>query len=246
VTSSVAEITDAVILMAGTGSRLAAGGTGGPKPLLSIGRRPLISYTIDALISVGVQKIHAVVGANADPLVSGLRAVVPSGVALNVIVNVDWRKQNGVSLLCAANDVTAPFFLTMGDHIFDRSILDDLILRSDPGCLNLAIDKKISSIFDLDDAMKVQTRSDRVEDIGKDLLAFDAIDTGIFFCPDLIFDYLRRAQRHGDCSLADGVRLMARDRRVMAIDIGEAWWQDVDTPEMLESAEQQCARLTSS
>jgi len=52
-----------------------------------------------------------------------------------------------------------------------------------------------------------------------------------------IFEYLDRAKQSGDCSLADGVRLMAADNKVRAIDIGDAWWQDVDTPEMLQCAE---------
>ena len=44
-----------------------------------------------------------------------------------------------------------------------------------------------------------------------------------------------------DCSLADGIHLMAADDKVRAIDIGNAWWQDVDTPEMLQHAEKQLA-----
>ncbi len=75
--------------------------------------------------------------------------------------------------------------------------------------------------------------------IGKKLESYNAIDTGIFLCPEIMFDYLRRALTDGDCSLADGVRLMAADRKALAIDIGEAWWQDVDTPEMLQRAEQE-------
>ena len=42
-----------------------------------------------------------------------------------------------------------------------------------------------------------------------------------------------------DCSLADAVQLMAGDEKVRAIDIGDAWWQDVDTPQMLKYAERQ-------
>jgi len=75
--------------------------------------------------------------------------------------------------------------------------------------------------------------------MGKDLPSYDAIDTGLFVCPDDIFSYLERARRNGDCSLADGVGLMAGADKVRGVDIGDAWWQDVDTPEMLQRAEEQ-------
>ncbi|HZC58736.1 MAG TPA: hypothetical protein VE154_02000, partial [Chthoniobacterales bacterium] len=80
--------------------------------------------------------------------------------------------------------------------------------------------------------------------IGKDLADYDAIDIGLFVCPVEIFGYLERAKSEScrnDCSLADGIRLMAGDDKVRAIDIGGAWWQDVDTPEMLQHAERQMA-----
>ena len=86
--------------------------------------------------------------------------------------------------------------------------------------------------------MKVQTRGDRVVAIGKNLRDYDAIDTGLFICPLEIFAYLERAKKDGDCSVADGVRLVAEERKVRAIDIGSAWWQDVDTPDMLRRAEE--------
>jgi len=85
--------------------------------------------------------------------------------------------------------------------------------------------------------MKIKTNGNRVVSIGKDLEHYDAIDTGLFVCPTEIFDYLELAKRDGDCSLADGVRAMAVDGKVRAIDIGDAWWQDIDTPEMVAAAE---------
>lgn len=239
-------VTDVVILMAGTGSRLRASGEILPKPLVPILGRPLISYITEALEQVGVQTLHAIVGANSDSVIASLRPLIPATIQLNPIQNPDWQKQNGLSVLCAAGHVKEPFLLMMGDHLFDPGILSLVLERGESSCLNLAIDKKIETIFDIDDAMKVQTSGDHVVTLGKDLEIYDAIDTGIFLCPGELFAYLRCAQsrsRGSDCSLADGVRLMAADGKVRGIDIGPAWWQDVDTPQMLAHAEKNLRRL---
>ena len=231
---------DAVILMAGAGSRL---GGNVAKPLVQIGAQPLISYTLAALQPVGVSNLHVVVSRDSEGLVRHVRQLVPESMRFNAIINPEPRKQNGISVLCAMNKVAAPFFLTMGDHLFEPRIFEQLAERGDSGLVNLAIDRKIESIFDLDDAMKVETEQDRVVAIAKDLRNYDAIDTGAFLCSNEIFGYLERAKRDGDCSLADGIRLMANDNKVRAVDIRDAWWQDVDTPEMLQRAEEESARL---
>jgi Predicted sugar nucleotidyltransferases len=233
-------ISEAVVLMAGEGSRLRGSDNTSLKPFVPLLGRPLISYTLNALIGAGIKTIHFVVGYESERMIAQLKRLVPSGVNAFFIENRDWQKQNGISLLAAAGHVGAPFLLTMSDHLFDDAIVDCLLDNFDPGFLNIAIDRKLNSIFDLDDAMKVQTRGDRVTGIGKYLREFDAIDTGLFVCPLEIFDYLERAKSDGcqnDCSLADGVRLMAGDGKVRAIDVGESWWQDVDTPQMLQEAE---------
>jgi 1L-myo-inositol 1-phosphate cytidylyltransferase len=236
------EITDAVILMAGNGSRLRASGEMLPKPLVPILGRPLISYVIDALRQVGVRNLHPIVRPNADAFVAALHALVPPPMRLIPISNPDPQKQNGISALCAAGKVREPFFLLMGDHLFDASILELLVAQDERNELNLAVDRKIETVFDIDDAMKVETRGARMIAIGKNLMTYNAIDTGVFLCPNELFGYLRRAQRDGDCSLADGVRLMAGEGKVRAIDIGDAWWQDVDTFAMRTRAEEELGK----
>jgi 1L-myo-inositol 1-phosphate cytidylyltransferase len=236
------KISDAVILMAGTGSRLRGSAQTIAKPLIPIGGRPLISYVIEAFDKAGIERVHAVVGPNGEELAAAVAPLLPARMQFHPIANTKWQKQNGVSLLMAAGKVRAPFLLTMGDHLFDSAILDALLVHADPTRLNLAIDKKIESIFDLDDAMKVRVEENRIAAIGKTLAGYNAIDTGIFICPEVIFQYLRRVLQNDDCALADGVRLMAEEGNALAVDIGEAWWQDVDTPEMLVRAEEEIRR----
>jgi len=233
-----APVSESVILMAGSGSRLRGQDDLFLKPLLPIRGRPLASYTIEALAHAGIRKIIAVVGFESQRLGPALKKLIPSTIQLELVENRDWQKQNGISVLSAKGHVNPPFLLTMCDHLFDPQIVDLLLERAEYRMLNLAIDRKLDSVFDLEDAMKVQTRNDRVTLIGKDLREYDAIDTGLFVCPEQFFDYLERAKKDGDCSLADGVRLMATEGKVRAIDIGDAWWQDVDTPAMLRNAEQ--------
>lgn len=234
-------VSEAVILMAGSGSRLRGSDEMILKPLLSLQGRPLICYLLDALMHAGIRKIYAVVGYQSDRLIAALTDLAWAGIEFNFIRNPNWEKRNGISVLAAENITTAPFLLAMSDHLWDRSIVERLLDQARPDQLSVAVDRKLDFIFDLDDAMKLRTRGDRIVAIGKDLDRYDAIDTGLFVSPAELFEYLRRARQNDDCSLAEGVRLMAEDGKVRGVDIGEAWWQDVDTPEMLRQAERKLA-----
>jgi 1L-myo-inositol 1-phosphate cytidylyltransferase len=229
---------EAVILMAGEGSRLRGSDETFLKPLVPVLGRPLICYTIDALVHAGINKANFIVGYQSNRMIAAIKQFIPSSLEACFIENREWQKQNGVSVLAAAGHVTSPFLLTMSDHLFDKSIVDLLLANAFLDELNLAIDRKLDPIFDLSDAMKVQSRGDRIFKIGKDLEGYDAIDTGLFVCPPDIFYYLENSRHDGDCSLADGVRSMAAKGRARAIDIGNAWWQDIDTPQMLAQAEE--------
>jgi choline kinase len=237
-------ISEAVILMAGEGSRLRGSDNTFLKPFVPVLGRPLILYTLDVLIRAGIKTVNFVVGYESGRMIDQVKQLIPTGLSVSFIENRDWQKQNGISLLAAADRISKPFLLTMSDHLFDGAVVGRLLDSFDSDYLNVAVDQKLDSIFDLEDAMKVQIRENRIIDIGKNLLDYDAIDIGLFVCSLEIFDYLERAKSssgRSDCSLADGVRLMARDNRVRAVSIGDSWWQDVDTPQMLQHAEKQMA-----
>jgi choline kinase len=227
--------------MAGEGSRLRTTHKTFLKPFVPVLGRPLISYNLDALIHAGIKTLNFVVGYESRRMTAQVKELIPSGLSAAFIENRNWKKQNGISLLTAADRVSKPFLLTMSDHLFDDEIVDQLLDSSNSDFLNVGVDRKIDSIFDLEDAMKVLTDGNTVRDIGKNLNDYNAIDIGLFVCPLEIFDYVERAKSlrgENDCSLADVVRVMAGDDKVRAVDIGEAWWQDIDTPQMLRHAEE--------
>jgi choline kinase len=244
-------VSEAVILIAGQGSRLRQGYGGQArlrgadknclKPFVPVLGRPLLSYTLEAVSCAGIRTVYLVVGYESERVIAEAKQLIPPQLTASFIVNRDWQKQNGISLLAAKDHVSAPFLLTMGDHVFDDTVFDCLLNTFEPGLLNIAIDRKLDSIIDLDDAMKLQTRGDKVTGIGKNLRKYDAIDTGLFVCPSDIFAYLEQAKSingRRDCSLANGIELMAADGKVRGIDIGSARWHDIDTPRVLKHAEQ--------
>ena len=234
-------VSEAVILIAGEGSRLRGADANFLKPFVPVLGRPLLSYTLDAVSCAGISTAHFVVGYESERVIAEAKQLIPPHFNASFVVNRDWRKQNGISLLAAAGNVGAPFLLTMGDHVFDDTIVDRLLDNFEPGLLNIAIDRKLDSIVDLDDAMKVQTRGNKVTGISKNLRSYDAIDTGLFVCPSDIFAYLEHAKSTNggdDCSLANAIELMAVDGKVRGIDIGSARWHDIDTARVLKHAEQ--------
>jgi choline kinase len=228
----------ALILAAGNGSRLAACSGESPKPLVPFHGKPLLEHVMAGCRASGIERFVIVVGYRGHMIREWYRNRPLSGVDVTWVENTEYRKDNGVSVLRAKDLIDEPFLLLMADHIFEpataRALLRQPLGEND---VILAVDRKIDRVFDLDDATKVTLEGDRIVDIGKNLEHFDALDTGMFLCQPALFSCLESAMIHGNCSLSDGLRVMSRFRAFKAFDIGEACWQDVDTPAALDYAQ---------
>ncbi|RMF65721.1 MAG: nucleotidyltransferase, partial [Bacteroidetes bacterium] len=67
---------------------------------------------------------------------------------------------------------------------------------------------------------------------------YNCIDTGAFVCTEGLMDALEAVYaEQGDASLSEGVARLAAEGLMYVLDIGEGFWQDVDTPAMLRYAE---------
>jgi 1L-myo-inositol 1-phosphate cytidylyltransferase len=231
------KVDQCLILAAGKGTRIRSVSAGLPKPLVDFYGKPILEHIIERARQAGIERFVIVVGYRSDLIRSWFdgRSL---GVSVTFVENSDYHKANGISALKAKNEINDNFLLLMADHIFEPETARGLLqqpLASDE--VILAVDPNIDRIFDLDDATKVRRDGDRIVDIGKEIADYDALDTGMFLCSPALFDRLEAATKDGNCSLSDGMRQLAAERHLRALEIGEAQWQDVDTPEALAHAE---------
>ncbi len=225
-----------VILAAGQGQRLRRL-AGKPKPLTSIFGLTLLERCVLSCREAGARDFYVVVGYQREKITPYVQELARRHrVSIRVVENPDWKEGNGTSVLAVSRYIHGPFLLVMCDHLFDPSILR-LLVEADTGdvCL-VAADSRVDQVFDLEDATKLRLRGRDVTAIGKTLTSFNAIDTGIFLCRPFLFDALEKARASGDGSLSGGIRELARTGRIRAVDIGDRFWTDVDTPEGLENA----------
>lgn len=230
----------AVLLAAGDGGRLRPLSLEMPKVLLEVAGRPLICWTLDALVSVGITEVGVVVGYDAEKVVRALQDVSPE-LSLEFIENPDWEGENGRSLHAAreyAGD--APFVLCMGDHLASPKVIESLVGMED-GPSVLCVDSNAKLSFQVDDATKVVVGSGGdVVQIGKDLRWWNAVDTGIFRLDPEVFevtDYLIRSEGRG-LELSQVVRLFTEERDpFVTCDVNGMFWADVDTLEDYRAVE---------
>ena len=230
-----------LVLAAGFGSRLAgAVRETDLKPLTPVAGTPLVVRTLRSLERAGCGRVVVVLGHRPDAMRAGIEGAYDGPLSLAFVVNERYALGNGVSVLAARDALgEGPFVLTMADHVIGDEVMDLARAHTpDADGATLLVDSKLATIFDMDDATKARVEDGRVVAIGKDLEAFDAVDTGVFVCTGALVDALAAIEAAtGDASLSDGVRQLADAGRMRALDIGGGWWQDVDTPEMLTQAE---------
>jgi choline kinase len=231
-------VRECLILAAGNGSRIASVSGGVPKPLVRLRGIPLLEHVMTSCQEAGVTRFVIVVGYRADLIRRWFAARPFDGISVTLIENPEYARANGVSALAAKDELHNPFLLLMSDHIFEPKTVKGLAQQplADDEVI-LAVDRNVDRVFDLDDATKVKCEPDYIVDIGKHLARYDALDTGMFLCSPALFHRLESAKRDGSCSLSDGMRQLAHEQKLRAFDIGDAHWQDVDSPEALAHAE---------
>lgn len=228
-----------LIIIAGKGSRLKS--LSNSKPLATLLDVPLVERVIRSALEAGVDGFYAVVGYRGDQVRAFLAELAEKiDVPVTVIENDDWEKANGLSVLKAKKFLNEPFFLLMGDHLFDsaiaRKMIDFPLAENE---IVLAVDQNLKNpMVDLDDVTRVMAEEGLIQNIGKGIEEYNCFDTGIFLCNPALFSALEQSSLDfGDDSLSGGVRVMAREGRVRTMPVDGMFWIDIDDPERYRQAE---------
>jgi choline kinase len=232
------KVNKGIILAAGDGDRLGSLTAIRPKVLLPVnGKEQLIRYPIEALAAAGVSNIAIVIGYLGDSVIEALGNGDDFDVRLQYVYNSDYLGGNAISVYKAREWAQGePVVLCMGDHLIDGKIIKRLLDRP---AFNetLCIDCTPASHHDLAEATKVTVDSaGRIENIGKDLVYWGALDTGVFLLTENFFQALHElVQYHGtDVEISDVIRfLVGRGHHFDTCDVSGCLWADIDTKEDL-------------
>jgi len=205
------KVNKGILLAAGDGDRLGSLTAICPKVLLPVnGKEQLIRYPIEALAAAGVSDIAIVVGYLGDSVISVYKAR-------------EWVQEEA-AVLC------------MGDHVIDGEIVKRLLDRQTVN-ETLCVDYTPACHHELAEATKVTVDSTGcIKDIGKNLVYWDAIDTGVFLLTENFFQALHELIQHRgtEVTISDVTRfLVGRGHLFNTCDVSGYFWADVDTKEDL-------------
>ncbi len=228
-----------LIIAAGKGSRLQQ--RGDSKPLVPILGVPLIERVIRAAMEAGADQFYVVIGYQGERVRLFLdRLAERLPIRITPLVNEDWDKDNGLSILKARDVLHEPFLLLMADHLFDPNLVRPLTtLTLGDGEVALVVDRNTRNPFvDMEDVTRVKMEDGKIHDIGKGLADFNGFDTGIFLCSPAIFKALEQSkEKDGDTTLSGAVQVLAAEGHAKAIPT-DGFWIDVDDPAAFQKAEQ--------
>ncbi len=226
-------IREALVPAAGRGARLDRPGT--PKPLVTLGGVPLLLRNLRQLARAGVERAVVVVGYEADSVRCAVACRRDLGLVVEVVEHPGWAAGLASSVRAARGLLQGRFLLAMADHAWDDATVRRMAaVEVEAGGIVGLVDAEPRRVRDRASAVRVRLDGDRIVAIGRGLTPYHAIDAGLFAATPELFEALAVADGG---ELSDGVRVLAEGGRCAAVRVGEALWDDVDTPADLVQAE---------
>ncbi len=234
-------ITNACILAAGVGTRLAPLTDTTPKPLIPLVNKPMLDYMIEALIKNGITDILLIVGYQKEQIMEYYGSGEAFGIQISYIEQVEFLGTGDAANLAKDFSKNQPFLLAYGDlfvhqaavhqiiHNYTENAHDGAILGqsvSDPtkfGILKLNSDGFLEKIIE-------KPPDDRYGNL---------INAGIYILPPDIFKSIANIPKspRGEYELTDAISaLIAQGKKFQVENISDYYWSDLGHPWQLLDA----------
>lgn len=231
----VQQVTKAVILAAGRGTRMRELTDELPKPMIPVRGRPILEHIVTGLVENGVTDVLIVVGYRKDVVMGHFGDGSDFGCRVQYVEQVVQDGTGRVVDLAKAFAGQDPFVLSYGDILVPPQSYGPLVDAD-------GIDAKLSVKHNVDvrkgGAVFVDSDgwvTDLIEKPAADEPTSPYYNAGIYTFAPCIFDYTARLQLspRGEYELTDAIKDMARSgRKVKAVELtGD--WADVRDPEVL-------------
>lgn len=229
----------ALILAAGMGTRMGTLTAEHTKALLEVGGTTLLDRMVSSLRSIGFENIVVVGGYKFERTQAEVARI---GGAIAVIENTEYTLQNLTSFAKGLDMVQEGGLLVVNaDYIFS-----DTTMKAVGSSLfeETALYCSFETSGVTDDVMKVHVGDGVLLEMSKQLSAFEAIYTGMFFLKDehlslarealpFIWDSIGKEKATVEHLLS---AFQGQGINIAVLDVGPANWFEIDTAEELQAA----------
>ena len=199
----------------------------------------MLAYGLTFLREVGMNRIGLVSGYCQDVLEAMASSLDPS---CEFVVNDQLGSQNAVSLLCALERWEEDLLVCDADYLRTHALANVLRLAV---CEEATLFvKRVSGVAE--DQMRVEMdATDTVVALSKTLPVSQAVSAGMMFLPATKREHVIHLTRETISRMGETVArvedvllaIVASGSVVRALDVGDAEWIEIDTPEELTGAE---------
>ena len=237
---------NAVILAAGTGSRLVNLTRELPKALVQIHGKALIDYAVSFVNELGCEQVVVVGGFYFQKLEDHLDQ---KSLSVQLLENPNFLKGSVLTLLEALPRITDSFLLMNVDHIYPRR-LARLFSENRHTLVNVTAFVDFDRPLRDDDMKVLLTEDNRVSRISKTLQQFDGGYIGLTYVPKNMLDTYSRAAiklaKENPEASVEGVlqTLVSSGEKPLILDTSGLGWLEIDNPSDLLNAERILRRVT--
>jgi choline kinase len=237
----------AVILAAGTSSRMQPITKDFSKAMLTIGERSLISRTIDNLQKNGITNIVVVLGYQYDVLVKHLKNEFP-GIGFLFVVNPEYENKNNIySMHLAAPSMKGQDVLIINCDLFCEERIYQWVIHA--AFDTMAVDSEVE--FDWESTKVTLDNEDHVCAVSKDLPPHETNGEYIGMLKlrkestDLFIEEIARMVQAGETDVwyPYALRKILPQSGLKATFTQHLAWEEIDTPQDYARAQEKAAAL---